>query len=92
MDARSTYDRIIAEIEDNAKFPRTCNAVRYYKEGRGQDGMCRVVEEYAREYAEEKAIETAESLISDGVSDDIIHNATKLPLEKIAELREKHSA
>lgn len=81
-----------SKVQDNAKFPNICNAVKYYKEGRGQDGMCEVVERYAREYAEEKviekAIETAQTLIQNGVSDNIIQEATKLSLEKIAELRE----
>jgi hypothetical protein len=85
-----------SKVQDNAKFPNICNKVKYYKEGRGQDGMCEVVERYAREYAEEKlieyaeekAIETAQTLIRNDVSDNIIQEATKLSLEKIAELRE----
>lgn len=89
-----------SKVQDNAKFPNICNAVKYCKEGRGQDGMCEVVERYAREYAEEKlveyaeekAIETARALIQDGVNDVIIHNATKLSLEKVAELRERCSS
>ena len=47
--------------------------------------MCEVVEryakeyaeEYAKEYAEEMAKQTALSLIRDGVSDAIIHSATR---------------
>ena len=59
--------------------------------------MCEVVEryakeyaeEYAKEYAEEMAKQTALSLIRDGVSDAIIHSATKLPTEVILELRKQ---
>ena len=53
--------------------------------------MGRVVEEYAKEYAKETAWETArktaQTLIENGVDDMIIHDATKLPLDVIAELK-----
>lgn len=83
------------DIMDNKKFPNICSSVRYYKEGKGRNKMCTVVEEYAREYAEEyakeyakeKAIETARSLIESGVSDSIIHKATGLSLEEIEKLQ-----
>lgn len=87
----SDYMKLLksSKVEDNPRFPGTCNAVKYYKEGKGRSRMCKVVEEYAREYAEEAAKQTALSLIRDGVSDAIIHSATKLPLGVIEELRKQ---
>lgn len=42
-----------SEIPNNAKFPRICKIIQYYKEGRGRQKMCEVVEKYAKEYADE---------------------------------------
>lgn len=86
------------DVMDNPKYPNLCDAVRYYKKGKGCDIMCTVVEEYAKEYAKEyaeeyakekakeKALETAKSLIKNGVSDEIIHESTGLTFEEIASL------
>lgn len=49
--------------------------------------MCAVVEEYAREYAEEKALETARRLLERHVDEDIIVEATGITLEKLSELK-----
>lgn len=55
--------------------------------------MCSLIEEYAKEYAKDYAKEYAEqvaiALIHSGDADEKIHAVTKLPLERIAELREK---
>lgn len=76
-----------SDVMDNKKFPNICNTVRYYKEGKGRSKMCTVVEEYAKEYAKEKTLETAKSLMESQVSDDIIHRATGLSFEEIDKLR-----
>lgn len=75
------------DVVDNKKFPNICNVVRYFKNGKGRNEMCTVVEEYAKEYAKEKALETAKSLLEDGISDEIIHKATGLSFEEIANLK-----
>ena len=74
-------------IENDERFPHICNAVKYFKVGKGKSDVCRVVDEYAEEKSREMAKEIAKALICDGVSDLIIHNATKLPMETIANLR-----
>ena len=82
-----------ATAKYHEKFPRTSNAVRYYKQGEGRRKMCKVVDEYAKEYAEERtkgyAEDVVQFLMKSGVSDDIIQEATKLSLEEIAALKEK---
>lgn len=75
--------------EYNEKFPRTSKAVRYYKLGEGRKEMCKVVEEYAKEYAKDRVIKMAESLIKRGVADDIIQETTELSLEEIVSLKER---
>lgn len=59
--------------------------------------MCKVVEEYAKEYAEEyakeKQIEIAKTMIVDeaNLSDEVISRITKLPLKEVQKLREEIS-
>ncbi|MGN0153463.1 MAG: PD-(D/E)XK nuclease family transposase [Lachnospiraceae bacterium] len=77
------------DVMDNQKYPNLCDAVRYYKKGKGRDIMCAVVEEYAKECVKEKALETAKSLIEDNVSDTIIQKATGLTFEEIASLHDE---
>ena len=87
------------DVHTNIKFPNICNTVSYYKEGKGRETMCTVVEEYAKEYAEDyakeciadyakkKAIETAKLLLEDYVNDDTIVKATGLSLDELSELK-----
>ena len=49
--------------------------------------MCTVVEEYAKDYAKEKAIETAKLLLEDHVNDNTIVKATGLSLDEITKLK-----
>ncbi len=75
-------------VEYNEKFPRTSNAVKYYKLGEGRKRMCKVVDELAKEYVQDRVIQMAESLIKRGVDIDIIQETTDLSLEEIVALRE----
>lgn len=74
-------------IHEDTRFPKICSAVKYYKQGKGRETMCAAVEEYAREYAEEKALETARRLLERHVDEDIIVEATGITLEKLSELK-----
>ena len=35
--------------EKGIEFPRISNAIRYYKEGKGREEMCKIMEEFAKE-------------------------------------------
>ena len=78
-------------ICDNDKFPKICSLTDYYKNGKGRETMCKVVEEYAKdyakEYAKEQAIETAKKLILSGIEDGVIISATKLTQEEVSKLK-----
>jgi hypothetical protein len=76
-----------AKMPDNKKFPKLCQAVKYYKQGKGRITMCAAVEAYAKEYAEEKAQETARLLLEDGINETIILKATGLTAERLAEIK-----
>lgn len=40
---------ISSDVPNNKKFPRICDAIKAIKEEKESDGMCKLVEEYARE-------------------------------------------
>lgn len=86
------------ENVNNATFPKLSERVQDLKDGKKEDDkMCSLIEEYAKEYAKDYAKEYAKeyaeqvaiALIHSGDADEKIHAVTKLPLERIAELREK---
>ncbi len=76
-----------SDVHRNLKFPSICEVVRYYKNGKGRETMCRVVEEYAKECIKEKAMETAKLLLSRDIAEDVIQEATGLSLEELSELK-----
>jgi predicted transposase YdaD len=76
-----------AKVPDNKKFPKLCEAVKYYKQGKGRDTMCAVVEAYAKERIEEKALETARLLLEGQVDENLIMKATGLTAEQLAEIK-----
>lgn len=80
-----------SDIRESDKFPRICELNKYYKEGKGRDDMCSVVEEYAKdyakEYAKEQVINIAKALIKKGDSDEDIALVTALTVEEVADLR-----
>jgi hypothetical protein len=38
-----------SKVPNHPKFPRISNAIRYYKEGKGREEMCKIMEEFAKE-------------------------------------------
>lgn len=76
-----------SEINENNKFPVTCETIRNFKEGKGREDMCEIVERYAREKAEEAAKETtrevARTMIEHGDDYEYISLVTKLSVEEI---------
>lgn len=45
-----------SEVPDNPKFPKICGAIKNLKTGMGDDNMCNLVQEYAKEYADEEKV------------------------------------
>ena len=82
-------------IKDDVRFPKVCERIRYFKEGKGGNTMCSTVEEYAKEYAKEYAEEyvreytkgIVREMIEMGLEDEAIHRATKLSMNEIGEIR-----
>ncbi len=72
---------MLQENVDNRKFPHLTRRCKQYKdEEGGHDGMCKLVEDYAKEYAEEQRIreqkDTARLMFTKGVTMDIVKLAT----------------
>ena len=68
-------------VGEHQNFQKLCNRVKYFKETqKGVSNMCKLVEDYAKEYAEkyakeyaeQQSIENAANLLKNGVSVDII--------------------
>lgn len=74
------------DVTYDQRFPQICDAIRYYKQGKGQSTMCEVVENYAKEYAEEMIIQIAKNMIKNGFDLNSISENTGLPMEQIMEL------
>lgn len=76
------------EIPNNAKFPRICEIIRYYKEGRGKTKMCEVVEKYAREYAKEHMVNEkrkyAIRMMQNGLTDEQISLFLDISFDEIS--------
>ena len=82
---------ISADIPYNEKFPKICNSIRALKEEKRSDNMCKIVEEYAKEYAKGERLEgelglmtvilelkkgiSEEELIERGYEEGTINNA-----------------
>lgn len=78
------------ENVQNSKFPKLSARVAKFKNEETEDkSMCSLVENYAKEYAQEHVEEIAIALARFGDTDEKISLVTKLPLERIAELREQ---
>ena len=41
-----------SSIPDDKRYPNVCNAIRSFKEGKGENNMCEEVERYAQQYAQ----------------------------------------
>ncbi len=78
-----------SSIPTDNRYPYVCNRIRGFKEGKGIDDMCEVVEEYAKEYAKETVINIALAMIEHGDDDDYINSITKLDYEEIKKLRKE---
>lgn len=76
-----------SSIPEDNRFPEICNSIRYYKEGKGRDDMCAIVEEYAKEYAKDMKTESAKKMIQKGYSAEDIHEILNLSYEEIKELK-----
>lgn len=76
-----------SQVKSDERFPRVCNRIRYFKEGRGDKDMCDVVEEYAKEYAKEEIKKVVKELIAMDLDDISIQKATKLSLDEIQLIR-----
>ncbi len=76
---------------NNSKFPEICYWTNYYKNGKGREEMCQVVEEYAEEKAaaavKKKAVDTALKAIKMNLSDEDAADLSGLTLEEISDLR-----
>ena len=76
---------------NNSKFPEICYWTNYYKNGKGREEMCQIVEEYAEEKAavavKRKAVETAVTAIQMNLSDEDVANLSGLTLDEISDLR-----
>lgn len=51
-----------SKVENDRRFPRVCERIRYFKEGKGSGDMCEVIEEYAKEFAIQEVIEALRGL------------------------------
>lgn len=81
-----------AAVPDNLKFPRTCKAIRNVKTGTEDDGMCDLVEEYAKEYADEERIKLTVSFYNDGsISSDVAARKLKITEEQFMRYVEKYT-
>ncbi len=76
-----------SSVPENKKFPKICNAIKYFKEGKGRNNMCALVEDYAKECVKEKIKASAVKMIQKGMSDEDIHEILELPMEEIVSLR-----
>lgn len=74
------------DMEYDSRFPGICDAIRYYRRGKGRGVMCEAVEKLAKEYAEEKIIQIAKNMIKNGFDLDSIAENTGLPKNRIMEL------
>ena len=60
------------DISKEGQFQKLSNIVSYYKNGKGVNHMCKVIEEYAKEYAEERDKKRIKNLILKGKEDAYI--------------------
>lgn len=76
---------------NNSKFPAICSLTNYYKNGKGREIMCQVVEEYAEEKVtaavKKKAVETAIKAIQKNLSNEDVVDLSGLTVEEVSELR-----
>ncbi len=76
---------------DFQKFPKTSRRKKQFKEGKGgNEEMCDLVENYAKNYAEKNAIDNAMKLFENGVSYEVVRaSITSLSDEQLQELYRK---
>ena len=78
------------EVYDHKKFPRTSKRKsQFIKNEKGENEMCEIVENYAREVAEEAAKKAARNFLENGVDFQVvcksISNLTEEELKEIYE-------
>lgn len=78
-----------SECEFDDRFPEICKTIMNFKIGKGRAVMCKVVEEYAQEYAQEKVIQIAKNMLKNGFSFESIFENTGLPMAKILQISEE---
>lgn len=82
-----------AEVPDNPKFPKICEAIRNMKTGLEEDNMCDLVQEYAKEYADEEKIKLmVKCYISGALSENIAAEMVDVTGEQFLEYVERYKA
>lgn len=80
-------------VPSDIRFPETCRVIRYFKEGKGRDEMCEIIEEYAKKKAldavEQHNKDIARKCVRRGDTDSEIMEITTLTLEEIKRIREE---
>lgn len=74
-------------VPSDNRFPETCRVIRYFKEGKGRDEMCEIIEEYARKKVLETSRDTVRKCIRRGDTDSEIMEITTLTLEEVQRIR-----
>ena len=78
---------------DDMNYPVLAQRVRYFKEDTtGVATMCRAFEEVREETKREQAIESAKTMLADGLPYERIARYTKLSIEEVKALDDKKSA
>lgn len=75
-----------ADLKTDVRFPQICNSIRYYKTGKGQQNMCEIVEQFAKEYAIQEQRKSAMEMIRLNFDNELICRITRLPLEDVLAL------
>lgn len=78
---------------DDMNYPVLAQRVRYFKEDtKGVATMCRAFEEVREETKREQAIESAKTMLADGLPYEQIARYTKLSIEEVKALDTKKPA
>lgn len=75
------------EIVNNPKFPKLSERVRFFKEKQGgENNMCELIEEYAKEYAQEERNKLIVRMLRSGATYEMIAAACEMSVEAVKEL------
>lgn len=77
---------------ENPRFPRLSDKIQYFKnteKGRGE--MCKLVEDYAKEYAKEESKKTAKIMLQEGSDVAFVAKCTRLSEEEVLAIKEKEN-